>query len=88
MRDTEYATELAHSAYQFPDAGGEARIERLRFKRPEYAGEEGYRFSWWKDGNIVQRALDATEEQAIEIFRGAIKDGVFTQRFLCELRDA
>ncbi|HTU27120.1 MAG TPA: hypothetical protein VMF30_17065 [Pirellulales bacterium] len=86
MRDTKYATELACSTFDFPNGGGEARVERLRFKQPGYVGDEGYRFSWWKDGNMVQRPLDATEDQMIAIFKGAIEAGVFTGRFVAELR--
>ena len=52
LRDTSYATELAHTAITFP-SGTEGRIERLRFKDSLDAGTEGYRFSWWKEGRMI-----------------------------------
>jgi hypothetical protein len=86
MRDTNYATELVEPAKcNFPD-GSEGRIERLRFKGPLAAGEEGYRFSWWKDGNMTPRPLDATEDQMLELLGNAISEGVLTERFVARLR--
>ena len=85
MRDTDYATELDHAEFDFP-GGGQARVERLRFKKPPEVGNEGYRFSWQKDGKMTPRPLDATEDQWLAILKGAIAQGIFTDRFLAELR--
>lgn len=85
MRDTHYATELAHACINFP-SGSEGRIERLRFKEPPDQGMGGIRFSWWKDGRMVPRPLDATEYQLLALLKNAIQESVFSPRFLVELR--
>lgn len=85
MRNTPYATELAHGSVTFP-SGSEGRIERLRFKEPPDQGMEGIRFSWWKDGGMVPRPLDATEDQLLTLLKDSIQKGVFSERFLTELR--
>lgn len=84
MRDTPYATELAHASFTFPD-GSEGRIERLRFKEDPYAGMEGIRFSWWKDGRMIPRPLDATEEQLLALLNDSLQKKIFSQRFLADL---
>jgi hypothetical protein len=86
LRDTAYATELAHGSFTFP-CGTEGRIERLRFKTGAEAGKEGIRFSWWKDGRMVPRPLDATEDQLLMLLADAFQQGVFTVRFVNVLRD-
>jgi hypothetical protein len=85
LRDTPYATELAHGSFTFPE-GSEGRIERLRFKETPYQGQEGIRFSWWKEGRMIPRPLDATEEQLLALIRDALQEKVFSERFLAELR--
>jgi hypothetical protein len=85
MRDTPYATELAHGSVTFP-SGTEGRIERLRFKEGSDAGLEGIRFSWWKEGRMIPRPLDATEEQLLALLKDSIQQSVFSQQFLAELR--
>lgn len=85
LRDTPYATELAHGSVTFP-SGSEGRIERLRFKEGLEAGLEGIRFSWWKDGRMVPRPLDASEDQLLVLLQEAFKVGVFSERFQSELR--
>ncbi len=76
MRDTSYATELAHA-----DIGGH-RIERLHVK---HQGQEEIRFSWWKDGRMAMRPLDLPEHELLPLLRKAIENGVFTEGFLREL---
>src|SRR2546423_341487 len=85
LRDTPYATELAHGSITFPSKT-EGRIERLRFKEGLDAGLEGIRFSGWKDGRMIPRPLDATEDQLLELLKDSIEERVFSERFLAELR--
>jgi hypothetical protein len=85
LRDTPYATELAHGSVTFP-SGTEGRIERLRFKEGLDAGMEGIRFSWWKDSRMVPRPLDATEDQLLALLKDSLQQGVFSERFQAELR--
>jgi|GraSoiStandDraft_38_1057308.scaffolds.fasta_scaffold968720_1 hypothetical protein len=84
-RDTRYATELCKASYLFA-SGSEGRIERLRFKEGPAEGKEGYRFSWWKDGRMIPRPLDATEDELLTLLNNALQEGVFTERFVKELR--
>lgn len=84
LRDTPYATELAHGRFKFP-SGSEGRIERLRFKEAAYAGLEGIRFSWWKDGRMIPRPLDATEDQLLALLENSLHHGVFSEGFLIAL---
>lgn len=85
LRDTPYATELAHASITFP-GGSEGRVERLRFKEGAADGKVGYRFSWWKDGRMVPRPLDATEDELLALLTNAFKEGVFTEQFEKQLR--
>lgn len=85
LRDTPYATELAHGAFTFPE-GTEGRIERLRFKEGSEAGQVGIRFSWWKDGRMVPRPLDATEDQLLALIQDALREDVFSEEFVAELQ--
>ena len=50
------------------------------------AGLEGNRFSWWKEGRMVPRPLDATEDQLQALFKDSLQAGVFSGRFVAELR--
>ena len=84
LRDTSYATELAHGSVSFPD-GSEGRLERLRFKEGTDAGKEGIRFSWWKEGRMVPRPLDATEDQLLSLLRESLQKKVFSDRFPADL---
>jgi hypothetical protein len=86
LRDTPYATELAHGSVIFKSST-EGRIERLRFKEGSDAGSEGIRFSWWKDGRMIPRPLDATENELLELLKDALQKEVFSQQFLGELRE-
>ena len=85
MRDTPYATELAHGCFTFPDVT-EGRIERLRFKEGTEQGKEGIRFSWWKDNRMVPRPLDATEDHLLALLRDSLRREVFSEGFLAGLR--
>ena len=85
LRDTAYATELAHGSVTFP-SNTEGRIERLRFKEGADAGMEGIRFSWWKEGRMVPRPLDATEDQLLALLKDSLHQEVFSEAFLAELR--
>ncbi|MCR0983137.1 hypothetical protein [Roseomonas populi] len=79
MRDTHYATELAHA-----DIGG-SRIERLHVK---HQGQDEIRFSWWKDGRMMMRPLDLPENELLPLFQAAIRNGVFSEDFLRDLHAA
>lgn len=85
LRDAPYPKVLAHGSVTFP-SGMEGRIERLRFKEGVDAGLECIRFSWWKDGRLVPRPLDSTEDQLLELLKDSLQEGVFTQIFLAKLR--
>jgi hypothetical protein len=83
MRDTDYAEELCEpSIIPFP-SGSEGRIERLFIKKTR---TEAIRFSWWKDGNLVPRPLDVTEEELLKLLADALAKGVFTPEFRNELK--
>src|SRR5262249_23766376 len=86
LRDTPYATELAHATITFP-SGSEGRVERLRFKEPPAEGMMGYRFWWWKEGRMLPRPLDATEDELLALLKNAFQGGVFSERFLAELQE-
>lgn len=94
LRNTAYAEELVEPAiYPFAD-GSEGRIEHLRFKKGEAADKVGYRLSWWKlhkktgRPKMALRPLDVTEDQLLKLMGSAIKEGVFTDRFIDRLRKA
>ena len=84
-RDTPYATELARASF-ISSTNDEGRVERLRFKKSPYDGVEGIRFSWWKEGQMVPRPLDATEDQLLELMKSALDEQVFSKNFLGQLR--
>ena len=86
LRKTPYADEITEPAQiAFPD-GSEGRFERLKFKTGHSKGNEGYRFSWWKDGRILPRPLDVTEDEFLELMRKALQEEVLSQHALRELR--
>lgn len=82
MRDTQYARELARAVHTF-SAEDEARLERILVKESQ---QEEIRFSWWKNGNIVQRPLDLPESDLLSLIRQGIADGVFSEKFLIDLK--
>lgn len=81
MRDTEYARELASASIFWGESEG--RIERLFVK--EFQREE-IRFSWWNEGRLIPRPLDLQEDDLIILMKTAIENGVFTNRFLTDLK--
>ena len=82
MRDTEYAQELAAGTLDYVD-GNQVRIERLYVKHEQ---QEEIRFSWWKGSRMMMRPLDLPEDDLIALFEDAIREGVFSPKFLQELR--
>lgn len=82
LRDTDYAKELIRATVNFSE-GSEGRVERLFIKDRQ---REEVRFSWWKEGQIIMRPLDATEDQWLELFESALKEGVFSKDFRAKLR--
>jgi len=83
LRDTAYATEIVTASITLGD-GSEARLERIHVKTEEH---EEIRFSWWKNGNIVMRPLDLSEDDLINLFTEAVRRNVFTPQFIGNLRD-
>lgn len=83
MRETKYAQELCEPGIRRFPSGDEARIEKLHIKE---SGEEEIRFSWWKDGKMVARPLDLSEDDLIALFRDAVAKDVFTPAFRLALR--
>lgn len=83
MRDTDYATELAHAA--LVDGDGEVRIERLRIKA---SGAEEVRFSWWRQGRLIPRPLDLPESQLVTLVARAVATGVLSPAFLARVQAA
>jgi hypothetical protein len=78
MRDTRYATEIQSASLRWPDSDSEARIEHLYIKS---SGEHEIRFSWWKNGRMTPRPLDLSEKDLVKLFRSAVRNGVFTDKF-------
>ena len=72
VRDTNYATELCQPAI-LKDGEGEARLERLQLKK---TGDVVIRLSWWKDGRMVPRPLDLTEQNLITLLAKGVRQGV------------
>lgn len=81
MRKTGYAEEIVRGIVDL-GGGHELRIERLWIKDHE---QEEIRFSWWKDGKFMTRPPDGTEEEWLRAFKDALREGVFTEKFLLEL---
>jgi hypothetical protein len=86
LRNTAYAEELAEPAVIVFPGGSEGRIEYLKFKQGDVSGEDGYRFSWWRDARLLPRPLDVTEEECLRLFETAVQRGVFAESFLKGLR--
>ncbi len=86
LRNTPYAKELASPAgIAFPD-GSEGRLEYLQFKTGAARGKDGYRFSWWREGRMLPRPLDLTEEELLKLLKKALQKNVFSYRFVENLR--
>lgn len=83
MRETKYAVELTDPAIRRFPSGDEARIEKLHIKE---SGEEEVRFSWWKDGKIIPRPLDLSENDLLHLLKDAFSKDVFTPLFKESLR--
>jgi hypothetical protein len=84
MRDTSYATELKPPASIAFDASNEGRIEHIFVK--EHSQEE-IRFSWWRDGRMMMRPLDLSENDLLTLLHDAFERGIFTTVFRAKLRD-
>ena len=83
MRDTNYAQELCEPGiHRFPN-GDEARIEKLHVHQ---TGGQEVRFSWWRDGKMLPRPLDLSEEDLIALFRDALQKDVLTPAFRMKLK--
>jgi hypothetical protein len=80
---SKYADHLCEPGVHTFASGDQARIEKLKIKK---TGEEEVRFSWWKNGNIVPRPLDLTEDDLILLFKDALSKDVFTPIFRKKLR--
>jgi hypothetical protein len=83
MRETKYALELCDPGIRSWPNGEEARIEKLHIKE---TGKEEVRFSWWKNGKIVPRPLDLSEDDLILLFKDALSKDVLTPAFRLKLR--
>ena len=74
LRDTYYAEELVEPArVQFPEKGGEGRLERIRIKE---TNNVEIRLSWWKDGHMINRPLDLSERDLMTLLGRAVTLGV------------
>ena len=82
LRDTKYAQELKEPGV-IHWGNEEGRIERLRIKEID---QVEIRFSWWKDGKLVPRPLDLSEQDLLMLMRDAIAKDVFSAEFLLDLR--
>ncbi len=83
LRETKYAKELARATREY-SPNDEVRLERLYIKEHE---RDEIRFSWWPNGKMAQKPLDVTEEQLLDLLEEGIKQGVFTSKFLGQLKD-
>ncbi len=83
MRDTNYVREISRGIYS-SSQNSEGRIESLYIKAHS---QEEIRFAWWKDGNLVMRPLDPTEDELSILIRNSVKSGAFSVDFPCRLKD-
>ncbi len=83
LRETSYAGLIAEGRLSVGDGHEELRVERLYVKDRKSVE---IRFSWWKNGGLMIRPLDATEEELLHLFDEGIKSGVFTPNFIRRLR--
>jgi len=82
LRETAYAGLIREGRLPLGD-GHEFRIERLYVKGE---GAEEIRLSWWKNGVMMMRPMDATEDALLNLFNNGIRAGVFTPRFRQRLK--
>jgi hypothetical protein len=82
LRETKYAGLISEGILEFADQQ-ELRVERLHIKN---RGTQEIRFSWWKNGGIIPRPMDATEDELINLFNKGIRAGVFTPNFCQRLK--
>ena len=75
LRETAYAGLIREGRLPLGD-GHEFRIERLYVKDE---GAEEIRLSWWKNGVMMMRPMDATEEELINLLDVGMRNRVFTQ---------
>ncbi|MGB7169073.1 MAG: hypothetical protein WBD32_08725 [Acidobacteriaceae bacterium] len=83
MKETGYTTELTPSGIRSFPNGDQARIEKLYIKE---SGEEEVRLSRWKNGKMLPRPLDLSEDDLLILFRDALSKDVFTPAFRMVLR--
>lgn len=83
MKETAYAKLIATAS--LPTGNNEARIERLEIKE---SGKAEIRFSWWKDGKFMPRALDLSEDDLVRLIRAGLRQGVLGKIFLNGLKSA
>jgi hypothetical protein len=82
-RDTEYALEIATARLPSGKGNDTVAIEHLYVKD---AAQHEIRFSWWKGTRMMDRPLDLPESELLPLFREAIKERVFSEEFLADLR--
>ena len=82
LRDTKYARELKRATIEVTP-NDEVRLERLYIKAMK---REEIRFSWWPNGGMAQKPLDVSEDELLELFKEAIKEEVFSEEFLKQLK--
>lgn len=82
LRNTPYARELCRASVQVTP-NDEVRIERLYIKDLQRAE---IRFSWWPNGRLAQKPLDVSEDELLQLFQEAIREEVFSEKFLKELK--
>lgn len=81
LRKTKYA-ELCSEARADLSGGEELRVERIWVKKRQ---QEEIRWTWWKNGRMIPRPADMTEEQLIVLLDKGIEAGVFSSFFLRQL---
>ncbi len=81
MRDTNYAKELCDPSVVDWERS-QARLEKLYIKKLK---QEEIRFSWWKNGKMMQRPLDLTEADLLKLLHNGFDD-VFSDEFLIDLK--
>ena len=77
LRDTDYAEELVEPARLTFPSGDEARLERIRIKK---TNKVEVRFSWWKDGQMINRPLDLPQRDLMLLLGRAVTLGVLRMR--------
>ena len=75
-RDTDYAREIVSVE------NNGCKIERLFVKE---LNQEEIRFSWWKNGRMMNRPLDLPEDELLVLLELACNENVFTDEFKLKL---